>query len=56
VLPLIGSPAAWRFPVVAGLATRRGTTIYVTRGLGTVAVPVRINCPPEVSVLTLARG
>jgi uncharacterized protein len=56
VLPLIGSPAAWRFPVVAGLAARGTTTLYVTRGLGTVAVPVRFNCPPEVSVLTLARG
>jgi uncharacterized protein len=56
VLPLIGSPAVWRFPVVAGLARRTGTTIYVTRGLGTVAVPIRFNCPPEISVLTLKQG
>jgi predicted MPP superfamily phosphohydrolase len=26
----------------------------VSRGIGTIYVPVRINCPPEVSVLTLA--
>jgi predicted MPP superfamily phosphohydrolase len=25
----------------------------VSRGVGTVYVPVRINCPPEVAVLTL---
>jgi predicted MPP superfamily phosphohydrolase len=25
----------------------------VSRGLGTVYVPVRINCPPEVAVLSL---
>lgn len=55
-LPLLGSPAAWRFPVVAGLARRDATTLYVTRGLGTVVVPVRFNCPPEISILMLQRG
>ena len=36
------------------LVIRRGaTTMFVSRGLGTVYVPVRINCPPEVAVLTL---
>jgi predicted MPP superfamily phosphohydrolase len=27
--------------------------MFVSRGVGTVYVPVRINCPPEVAVLTL---
>ena len=31
----------------------RRTTMFVSRGVGTVYVPVRINCPPEVAVLTL---
>jgi uncharacterized protein len=53
VLPVVGAPAAWRFPVVAGLAKRKETTVYVTRGLGTVVVPVRFNCPPEITILTL---
>jgi predicted MPP superfamily phosphohydrolase len=53
VLPLIGAVAAHEFPVVAGLARRGGTTVFVSRGVGTVYVPVRINCPPEVAVLTL---
>ena len=33
---------------------RTNTTMFVSRGVGTVYVPVRINCPPEVAVLTLA--
>jgi predicted MPP superfamily phosphohydrolase len=53
VLPGIGAIAAREFPVVAGLAQRQGTSIFVSRGVGTVYVPVRINCPPEVAVLTL---
>ena len=53
VLPGLGPIAAREFPVIAGLAQRPGTTIFVSRGVGTVYVPVRINCPPEVAVLTL---
>jgi predicted MPP superfamily phosphohydrolase len=53
VLPGIGAIAAQKFPVVAGIARRGQTTIFVSRGLGTVYVPVRINCPPEVAILTL---
>jgi predicted MPP superfamily phosphohydrolase len=53
VLPVIGAIAAREFPVIAGLAQRSGTTIYVSRGIGTVYVPIRINCPPEATLLTL---
>jgi len=53
VLPFVGAIAAREFPVIAGLAQRQGTTIFVSRGVGTVYIPVRINCPPEVAVLTL---
>ena len=53
VLPVLGAVAAREFPVIAGLAQRSGTTIFVSRGVGTVYVPIRINCPPEVAVLTL---
>ena len=54
VLPVLGAVAAQKFPVAAGLARRERTTMFVSRGVGTVYVPVRINCPPEVAVLTLA--
>jgi predicted MPP superfamily phosphohydrolase len=53
VLPGLGAIAAREFPVVAGLARKEPTTIFVSRGVGTVYVPIRINCPPEVAVLTL---
>jgi uncharacterized protein len=39
--------------ILRGLARRGETQIYVTRGLGTVVLPVRYGCLPEVSVLTL---
>lgn len=53
VLPGLGAVAARKFPVVSGLARQRRTSLFVSRGIGTVYVPVRINCPPEVAVLTL---
>jgi hypothetical protein len=53
VLPGAGAIAARKFPVVAGLARRDNTTLFVSRGIGTVYVPIRLNCPPEVVLLTL---
>ena len=37
----------------AGLHTRRNSQIYITRGIGTVVVPMRYRCPPEISLLEL---
>jgi predicted MPP superfamily phosphohydrolase len=54
VVPGIGAPAAARFPVASGPARRDATTLYVTRGIGTVMIPLRVNCPPEIAILTLA--
>jgi predicted MPP superfamily phosphohydrolase len=56
VLPGIGAPAAARYPVVHGLGRRGPSTLFVSRGVGTVVLPVRFHCPPEVAILTLARG
>jgi uncharacterized protein len=53
VLPGVGAVAARRFPVVSGEGADGNCTLFVSRGVGTVFVPVRINCPPEVSVLVL---
>ncbi len=39
--------------ILRGLGRRGNTQIYVTRGLGTVVLPVRYGCPPEVSLLQL---
>jgi len=51
VLPIVGAIAAQKFPVVAGRGERGRTTIFVSRGVGTIYLPVRINCPPEVAVV-----
>lgn len=53
VLPGVGAVAARRFPVAAGRATRGATEMFVSRGVGTVVIPIRVNCPPEVAVVTL---
>ena len=53
VLPGVGALAGRKFPVLAGLGSEENATVFVSRGVGTVYVPVRINCPPEVAVLTL---
>ena len=53
IIPAIGAVAGRKFPVLSGFATRDNTSIFVSRGVGTVYVPVRINCPPDVAILTL---
>ena len=55
VIPGVGAVARRRFPILSGLGSRENTSIFVSRGMGTVYVPVRINCPPEVAVVTLKR-
>ncbi len=55
VIPGVGAVARRRFPILSGLGSRENTSIFVSRGIGTVYVPMRINCPPEVALLTLKR-
>jgi hypothetical protein len=56
-LPLLGPPVlpylARRYP--AGLYRAGRMQLYVTRGVGVIAPPVRFNCRPEVTVITLER-
>ena len=53
ILPGLGAIAGREFPVLAGYARELNSSIFVSRGVGTVYVPVRMNCPPDVAVLTL---
>ena len=54
LLPGVGAVAkAARFPILEGIGSEENTSIFVSRGLGTVYVPVRFNCPPEVALVTL---
>ena len=39
--------------LVAGLHRRGNTQIYITRGIGTSVLPIRYQCPPEISLLEL---
>lgn len=42
--------------MTSGLHRRYETQIYVTRGIGTVVLPVRYQCPPEISLIELRRA
>ncbi|WP_396624500.1 metallophosphoesterase [Luteitalea sp.] len=55
VMPVVSRLATNKYPVAQGLGRDRDTTLFVSRGVGTVAVPCRLNCPPEVALLTLRR-
>jgi predicted MPP superfamily phosphohydrolase len=37
----------------SGLHRRSESQIYITRGIGTVVLPIRYQCPPEISFLEL---
>ncbi|MBZ5612137.1 MAG: metallophosphoesterase [Acidobacteriia bacterium] len=45
--------ARYYTPYVRGLYTQASSSVYVSSGLGTIGVPVRIGAPPEVSLLRL---
>lgn len=55
VLPGIGAWNRGFFPVMEGTLARGNSVLYVSRGIGTVYVPMRLNCPPEIALLTLER-
>jgi uncharacterized protein len=41
---------------VEGLYTKGTSKMYVSRGIGTVGIPIRINCPPEITKFTLIKA
>jgi uncharacterized protein len=43
-------------PYVAGLYRMDGRSCYVSAGLGTIAIPVRIGAPPEITLLRLRKS
>ena len=55
-LDVVLTPATLASPYVAGAYTSDATTLYVSRGIGTVGIPVRVNCPPEITVFRLTGG
>lgn len=58
-LPLIGAPltpSCYGQKYVSGLVQGPACPVYVNRGLGMKAPPVRFNCRPEITLLTLRAG
>lgn len=53
ILDTLWSPARFLTPFVSGLYERGASRLYVSRGIGTIGAPVRINAPPEITLLTL---
>ncbi|MBC8447176.1 MAG: metallophosphoesterase [Chloroflexi bacterium] len=54
-LPLVGAPLLplWGQKYPIGLQRAGDTWVYTNRGLGVIEPPVRFNCRPEVTLLTL---
>jgi hypothetical protein len=55
-LPVLGAPwvpSAYGSKYLAGLVQGPASQVFVTRGIGETAVPIRFNCPPEINLLTL---
>jgi hypothetical protein len=58
VFPFIGAlyiPSPFGQKYLAGLVRDQERQTYISRGLGLFFIPIRINCPPEVNLLTLVR-
>lgn len=47
------SIAATVHKYIDGLYENNGKYLYVSRGIGTVGLPLRFNCPPEITKITL---
>jgi predicted MPP superfamily phosphohydrolase len=47
------APARLVSKYAAGMCDIGDSLLYVSRGVGTIGVPFRINCPPEVTLFTL---
>jgi uncharacterized protein len=47
-------PSAYGDKYSHGLVEAPTTNVYVSRGLGLTGLPVRYNCPPELTLLTLS--
>lgn len=47
------APAALASPYIWGKYSQDTTQMYVSRGIGTVGLPVRFNCPPEITRIVL---
>lgn len=47
------TPAALVSPYISGKYKLGNSLMYVSRGVGTIGLPIRVNCPPEITIFTL---
>jgi uncharacterized protein len=50
------TPARFFTPYIQGLYHTGGAAAYVSRGIGTIGIPVRIGAPPEITVIRLRKA
>jgi uncharacterized protein len=50
------TPSRLITPYVRGWFEKNGAQLYVNRGIGTIAVPVRLGARPEITLFDLTRG
>jgi predicted MPP superfamily phosphohydrolase len=50
------NPARFFTPYVYGLFEAGDARAYVTRGIGTIGIPVRVGAPPEIAILRLRKA
>ena len=50
------NPARFRTPFTSGLYLRGEASCFVTNGVGTIGIPVRVGAPAEIALLTLRRA
>lgn len=57
-LPFLGTPILPKLgeKYVHGLYRVNGSWLYTNRGLGMVSMPIRFNCPPEITELVLTKA
>ena len=53
--PLVTPKYGHRYPVGLQRVTGTSTQVYTNVGVGVIFPPIRINCPPEVTLMTLTR-
>jgi predicted MPP superfamily phosphohydrolase len=46
----------FRYKYLSGLYQEQSCSLYVNRGIGYLGIPIRINCPPEISRFKLVRA
>lgn len=53
---IVLAPASLASRFIGGTYSQGSTRMLVSRGIGTVGLPIRLNCPPEITRITLRTG